>query len=119
MVAVEAVASPQAQGDFRSQFGCSIRNESQQESLHRPTDAGTLLREVAERTIEGTRDELPTGAAAFVDLAARWMRENRIVGPLAGGSIEFLFDDQERVRGWYAKTRGGRHDLEPAPEPTA
>lgn len=71
--------------------------------------------ELAARRTEGTREELPVGAAAFVDLAARWMREHRVVGPLAGGSVEFLFDDQERVRGWYAKTRGGRNDLEPHP----
>lgn len=60
------------------------------------------------------RAELPEGAAALVDLVARWMREQGVVGPLAGGSVEFVFDEQERVRGWFAKTRGGRRDLEPA-----
>jgi len=63
---------------------------------------------------EGERGDLPDGAAPLVDLAARWMRDAGLLGPLPGASIEFTFDKDGRVSGYFAKTRGGRHDLEPA-----
>lgn len=62
----------------------------------------------------GARDQLPEEAASLVDLAARWMRDAGLTGPLAGGSIEFTFDQHEKVSGYFVKTRGGRRDLEPA-----
>ncbi|MDE3130843.1 MAG: hypothetical protein KGL16_06780 [Acidobacteriota bacterium] len=62
---------------------------------------------------EGSRRDLPDSAASLVDLAARWMRNAGLTGPLAGGSIEFTFDQHARVSGYFVKTRGGRRDLEP------
>jgi len=61
---------------------------------------------------EGHRHDLPDSAAPLVDLAAKWMREAGLTGPLAGASIEFSFDPHGRVSGYFAKTRGGRRDLD-------
>ena len=60
----------------------------------------------------GARNELPDSAAPLVDLAAKWMRDAGLVGPLAGGAIEFTFNQHGRVSGYFAKTRGGRRELE-------
>lgn len=65
-----------------------------------------------DRASTGARSDLGDEAATLVDRAAALMRRAGLTGPLAGGSIEFLFDEAEHVRGWYAKTRGGRRDLE-------
>ena len=63
----------------------------------------------------GDRLDLPDEAASLIDLAAKWMRDAGLTGPLAGASLEFTFDQHGRVSGYFAKTRGGRRDLEPAP----
>jgi hypothetical protein len=65
----------------------------------------------------GVREDLPDAAAPLIDLAARWMRDAGLVGPLAGAAIEFTFDKDGRVQGFFVKTRGGRTDLLPAAEP--
>lgn len=70
---------------------------------------------VVEAIRDGDRQALPPGAAPLVDLAAKWMRDAGLVGPLAGGSLEFTFDTDEHVNGYFAKTRGGRRPLEPVP----
>jgi hypothetical protein len=63
---------------------------------------------------EGARADLPDGAGRLVDLAAKWMLEQNLLGPLPGATIEFRLDEHGRVAGWHAHTRGGRRELEPA-----
>lgn len=62
----------------------------------------------------GVRDEMPESAAPLIDLAAKWMADAKLIGTVAGATIEFLFDEQGRVRGWHAHERGGRNTLERA-----
>ena len=65
-----------------------------------------------DRIPEGSRHDLPDEAAPLVDLAARWMRQAGLTGPLPGASIEFTFDQHGRVDRYFVKRRGGRHELD-------
>lgn len=60
---------------------------------------------------DGGRDDLPASAAPLIDLAARWMRDAGLTGPLAGASIEFTFNELGHVDRYFVKTRGGRREL--------
>lgn len=60
----------------------------------------------------GARQAMPESAAALIDLAARWMHDTGLTGQLAGATLEFVLDDHGRVRAWFAKSRGGRTDLD-------
>jgi hypothetical protein len=63
-------------------------------------------------SLGGVRSDLPDTAAPLVDLAARWMRDAGLTGPLPGASIEFTFDQAGHVDRYFVKTRGGRRDLD-------
>lgn len=73
--------------------------------LHLQSVQNANLRRVSTAS-EGRREQLPESAAALVDLAVRW------TGPLAGATVEFVLDEHGRVRSWFAKTRGGRRELD-------
>jgi len=63
-------------------------------------------------SLKGQRHDLPGTAATLVDLAVKWVRDVGLTGPLSGASIEFTFDEHGSADRYFAKTRGGRLDLD-------